>query len=248
MIVVLAGRGRSTRIVVNHLANEFQVTLIEEKSIRAWQVLKRRARKVGWTVVIGQLLFMLYAKAQGRLYASRVHEIESQAGLDSRVPSVTTHHVPSANADETVELLRKLSPEVVVVNGTRILSKQVLESLPVPFINTHAGISPKYRGVHGAYWALACSDAQNAGVTVHVVDQGIDTGAVLYQARITPGSNDSFSTYPTLQLAAALPLLKQAVQDAINGELRIVPMNGESKLFHHPTIWAYVEGLLRGVR
>lgn len=59
-------------------------------------------------------------------------------------------HVPiylrisSANAEEYRNALIELSPDIVVVNGTRILSKELLTCCDVTFINLHAGITPKY--------------------------------------------------------------------------------------------------------
>ncbi len=61
------------------------------------------------------------------------------------------------------------------------LERATLAAIDAPFINYHAGINPKYRGQHPGYWALASDDAENAGVTIHLVDEGVDTGSVLYQ-------------------------------------------------------------------
>ena len=52
----------------------------------------------------------------------------------------------------------------------------LLEAVPAVFLNTLAGITPSYRGVHGAYWALVQRQPDACGVTVHLVDAGIDTG------------------------------------------------------------------------
>ena len=57
-----------------------------------------------------------------------------------------------------------------------------LGSLGCPVVNVHAGITPRYRGVHGGYWALAERHPEWVGTTVHLVDPGIDTGAILAQA------------------------------------------------------------------
>src|SRR5438093_9923670 len=53
----------------------------------------------------------------------------------------------------------------VVVNGTRIISEAVLTASDAVFINMHAGITPKYRGVHGGYWALYNGDGEAASST-----------------------------------------------------------------------------------
>ena len=94
-----------------------------------------------------------------------------------------------------------------------------------------------YRGVHGCYWALADGDPAHAGVTVHLVDSGVDTGEVIAQAVVHPTPADSYHTYPLLQLAAGIPLLEQAIRDALEGRLRTVAVEGKSRLRYQPTIW-----------
>jgi methionyl-tRNA formyltransferase len=131
--------------------------------------------------------------------------------------------------------------------GTRLIEEAARRAANAPFVNYHAGITPKYRGVHGAYWARATGDAANCGVTVHLLDSGIDTGAILYQARIVPERQDNFSTYPYLQLAAGLPLFARAGEDAASGKLAPIDVDLPSKLWSHPTLWSYLAaGLGRG--
>jgi methionyl-tRNA formyltransferase len=112
-----------------------------------------------------------------------------------------------------------LQPRAILVMGTRIIGAEVLRSVDAPFINYHAGVTPKYRGVHGGYWAKAQGDDDNFGVTIHLVDEGIDTGSVLHQARPATSAKDNYSSYPYLQLAAALPLLERSAREAIAGTL-----------------------------
>jgi methionyl-tRNA formyltransferase len=109
------------------------------------------------------------------------------------------------------------------------------------FINTHVGITPKYRGVHGGYWALANNDMQHFGVTVHKIDAGIDTGEVLYQKVILPTSSDNFSTYPLLQTAEGIKLILNVIEDFNFEGLRSTQsLVNESKLWYHPTLWGYL--------
>ena len=78
-------------------------------------------------------------------------------------------------------------------------------AIDVPVINIHAGVTPRYRGVHGGYWALREGRPGLAGSTVHLVDPGIDTGGILAQATFTAGDADSIATYPLLHLACGSP-------------------------------------------
>jgi phosphoribosylglycinamide formyltransferase-1 len=111
------------------------------------------------------------------------------------------------------------------------------------------GITPRYRGVHGGYWALAEGNRDLCGVTVHRVDAGIDTGPIVEQIRVMPANEDNFVTYPYLQLAMALPMLQRAVETALRGELQCRPAGGQSQLYFHPSIGEYLwNRLRRGVR
>lgn len=243
-IVMLAGPGESTNIMYHALDQVFGVhRLIVETPVSQQQLLKRRAEKLGWATVAGQVLFKLaIAGPLMRKSAARLAEIKIQAGFDDRpVTGPALLPVPSVNSAECIAHLQALQPDLIIVNGTRIISKKVLASVPCIFLNTHAGITPLYRGVHGGYWALANDDPAHCGVSVHVVDAGIDTGNIISQAVIKPTAADNFATYPLLQLAAGLPLLKQAIRDALAGQLpRQAPPDGQSRLWSHPTLQQYL--------
>ena len=249
-VVLLAGNGDSTWIVHNALRERFPISaVILEEEPPAVEVLRRRARKLGWPTVAGQVAFILFARLTERFSKPRQGEILREHGLSRLRSSVAVTHVNSANSAEVIEMLRALAPRVVVINGTRILSEEVLSCIDAPFINVHAGITPMYRGVHGCYWALASRDPAHAGVTVHLVDSGVDTGGVIAQAVVRPAADDSYHTYPFLQLAAGIPLLEEAIRAALAGQLRTIEVGGESRLYYHPTIWRYAANRVRlGVR
>jgi folate-dependent phosphoribosylglycinamide formyltransferase PurN len=250
-LVVLAGHGDSTWIVVNALKRVMSLeAVILEDGIGQLQMAKRRAAKVGWSTVIGQVMFVGYSRILRLLSRVRLKQIIEEHSLDPTPPSdVSIVRVSSANDIGTIELLRHIRPSVVVVNGTRILSREMLSAVKTVCINMHAGITPKYRGVHGAYWALANEDPSHAGVTIHLVDAGIDTGGVLYQTSVVPTKWDNFCTYPLLQLAAGLPLLLRAVNDAMHGKLQVKQPALPSRLYYHPTLWGYWHTrLTKGVR
>jgi folate-dependent phosphoribosylglycinamide formyltransferase PurN len=207
--------------------------VVIEREIGRGTLLKARARRLGPRTAAGQVAIL------------------AAAGLDDATPAPAERvtRVPSANHPRAIEALRALEARVVVVGGTRIISREVLEAVPATFLNMHAGITPRYRGVHGGYWALACGDPDHCGVTVHVVDPGVDTGDVVAQALIEPTARDNFATYPLLQLVAGLPLFADAVRAALEGRLEQHPAGGPSRQWYHPTVWGYLlTRRRRGVR
>jgi methionyl-tRNA formyltransferase len=242
-IVMLSGQGFSTHAVYHAINRAYPIAhVVVEAPVDKKTFLKRRIKKLGFVAVAGQVLFQALAvPLLDRFSQKRKKAIVQQYGLDgSPLPASVVTAVPSVNDEQVIALLQQWRPDLVIVNGTRIISKKVLGCVNCPFINTHAGITPKYRGVHGTYWALANNDAANSGVTVHLVDAGIDTGGVLYQAHVKPEKADNFVTYPLLQLAAGIPLLQQAVAAALGNQLVTVSGTAESRLWHHPTFWQYL--------
>jgi methionyl-tRNA formyltransferase len=250
-IVLLGGGSVSTRIVYHALAREFPISrvIVEGRMPRA-RFLRNRTKRLGVARTLGQVVFRAGVVPTLRFTSrARVAEIMAEQALDdSPIPGVTS--VESANAEETIALLREAAPKVVVVNGTRILSREVLGCVDARFVNTHVGITPLYRGVHGGYWALVGADREACGVTVHLVDAGIDTGSILAQTLIHPTERDNFVTYPYLQLAAAIPLLRQAVAGLLEGTATVLPPpRGTSRLYSHPTVGEYLYyRLARGVK
>jgi folate-dependent phosphoribosylglycinamide formyltransferase PurN len=201
--------------------------------------------------VIGQLAFqLLMVRILKVLSKKRINDIKSIYRLDETpIPSVKVKRVVSANAPETIELLERLSPDLVIVNGTRILSKRVISCVPCRFINTHAGITPRYRGVHGMYWALANDDLAHSGVTVHFVDNGIDTGEIINQKAVSPTKDDNFATYPYLQLGAGIEILIESIYRYFNDAITTRKGTEDSNLWYHPTLWFYLYNrLIRGVK
>ena len=252
-ILMLTGGGDSTKFMYNGLKDEFSISkVIIEQPVDRKTFITRRIKKLGLISVLGQVWFQLFVpKALSILSKKRVRSILDAHDLDqTSIPESDIFQVPSVNSDACIEFLKQEQPDVVVVNGTRIIAKKVLEAVDAKFINTHVGITPRYRGVHGGYWALANSDEENCGVTVHLVDAGIDTGGVLYQQNIEVTKSDNFSTYPLLQLAEGIKLMKKAIQDFSTGHLNEQePQVPDSKLWHHPTWWYYwYKRITKGVK
>ncbi|HZW71203.1 MAG TPA: formyl transferase [Hanamia sp.] len=242
-IVILAGKGDTTNIVYNYLKNYFHIeAVVFEKGISKTNFLKKRIRKLGISKVVGQVLFQLFIVKWLDLNSKkRKKEILEQYQLNtSSPPAEKTIHVDSVNDLNTIEILKKLNPDLIVVNGTRIISADVLNSSPVKFLNTHTGITPKYRNVHGAYWAIVNDDMNNCGVTVHLVDKGIDTGNIIFQKTIQITSEDNFVTYPFLQIGEGISYLKKAIDDIFANQLKLIKGTTESRIWYHPTLVQYI--------
>lgn len=251
-VVMLSGHAISSRFMYHGLAENIEIdTVIREEAVSMKTILKNRAKRIGYFKVAGQIAFgTLILPILRKISKNRKEEVIRDLKLNSsEIPTHKLVDVASVNSAETIALLQKLQPDVVVVNGCRIVSQKVLSSVNSVFINTHEGITPRYRGIHGAYWALANRDAENCGVTVHLVDKGVDTGEILYQAVVQPDKKDNFTTYPYYQTAAGIPLMKKAIEDVASNSIGSKVPQLESRIWYHPTIGQYLWNfIVKGVK
>jgi folate-dependent phosphoribosylglycinamide formyltransferase PurN len=250
-IVLLCTPCRATNVLYHAIAARFAApVVIAEDPVSRAELVKRRVKRLGPVRVAGQLAFQtLVSPYLARSGAARNAAILREAALsDAPVPDSDMRHVASVNTPEAREALRAAEPRVVVVSGTRIIGRETLAAVDAPFVNLHAGITPRYRGVHGAFWALAEGRPDLAGATVHLVDTGIDTGGVIAHAPVTPTAEDSFATYPMLQLVAGVPPLLAAVEALLAGTSPLGPTiaNEHAPLRYHPTLWEYAAARLAG--
>lgn len=93
----------------------------------------------------------------------------------------------------TDELVRH-EPDLVVCAGfMRLLGRPVLERFPQRVVNTHPALLPAFPGAHAVAEALAYG-VKITGVTVHLVDEGVDTGPVVAQAAVPVEPGDTEQT------------------------------------------------------
>ncbi|TPV93728.1 MAG: formyl transferase [Myxococcales bacterium FL481] len=253
-VALLASDDRASRVVADHLHREFDlVHVVIERRRPRWPLLQRRWRRLGSRHVIDQLVFQTLVRPVLRRHArDRIRQLEADPTLRAPpFPPQGSTLVSSINEPLTGDLIRFTGPQVVVVHGTSILSRGTLRQIAAPIINLHTGITPDYRGVHGAYWALAEGRLDRCGVTIHRVDEGIDTGAALAQAIIEPGPDDNFETYPLLQLQLGVQLLRSVIValDGHSAPSVATPPHVRTKLRSHPRASRYLWARWsRGVR
>lgn len=241
-VVMLICDGDSSRIIYHKLKDCCNIEcVVKEEAISNNILLKNRIKKLGFFKVLGQLIFMIFNKFLKFISQNRIQEIKNKYSLNTNdVNQEYVVLVDDINNKEVEKILQKINPDLVLVNGTRIIKKNILLSINKPFVNTHVGITPRYRGVHGGYWALSNNDKNNCGVTVHLIDEGIDTGNILYQSLIEVTKEDNFNTYPYLQTVKAIQLLRNVLKDIENSSLvSKKSIVDDSKLWYHPTIFEY---------
>ena len=247
-IILLAADCESSRWVYNALEESFDLeAVILEQPVNKKELAKKRIKKIGLIPVIGQILFsVLMVPFLRRISQKRKTSLISQYRLnDNYFAPAKRYGVSSVNEEGCLRLIGLFKPDIIVVNGTRIISKNLLQSTNAIFVNMHVGITPRYRGSHGGYWALRNNDIENFGTTIHLIDAGVDTGAVLKQVFIKPDKADNFTTYPVLQVAAGIGALKEVLANMLSGNYETIKHTEKGKMYFQPTLWKYLTGGVR---
>ncbi len=91
----------------------------------------------------------------------------------------------------TAAVLESLRPDVLLVAGAPILKPHIFGIPRLAAMNVHFGISPRYRGEHTLFWPMYYRDYANVGVTIHLIDKGIDTGRILAQGFLGLAAEDN---------------------------------------------------------
>ena len=249
-IVLVTAGGPHPWIIANALIERFgPIEVILENGEPRSSLIRRRVARFGYLNAAGQTAMMIWTVLAKKLLKGRIARIVREERLRPEpAESQSIIRVPSVNHAEFRAAVETLKPDLLFLVGCRVMKADMLASMPCPVINYHAGINPKYRGMNGGYWALAERDPKNFGGTVHLVDAGVDTGGILYQARGKPERGDNFMTYAFRQAAMSRNICVKAAEEALAGQLVVVPSDLPSRLFYHPTLWAYLWiGLTRSV-
>jgi len=111
----------------------------------------------------------------------------------SYIKSYKLHEIKakSANSEEFRKQLLKLNPDIMLVaSWSEKLDKLTYDMPKTATINVHPSLLPKYRGPN-PYIQVIKNREKKTGVTLHLVDSGLDTGAILDQREIEISENDT---------------------------------------------------------
>ncbi|WPZ33927.1 formyltransferase family protein [Thalassobaculum sp. OXR-137] len=116
--------------------------------------------------------------------------------------------------------------DLVISFGYRhIIRPKVLEKTTAPILNLHISYLPWNRGAHPNFWAFY--DDTPSGVSIHLVDKGIDTGPIVYQKEVefTKYETSFSSTYKRL-IWKVEDLFIDNISDIIGKRFSATPQSG----------------------
>ena len=122
-----------------------------------------------------------------------------------------------------VQQVGDLAPDAIIFTGGGIIRQQLLDLAPLGVLNAHSGILPEYRGMDVPEWAIFCRDFDKVGVTIHVMDRGVDTGPILNRFYVPLQHGDTIGTIRR-RIEYTLPLaMVQTTLKYLNNEIAPEP-------------------------
>ena len=206
-LVLISKCGPANLHIVNRVLSEWPTAaLIRPYWVRSTRTARRQQLKAPFASTAAVTRRLWYAS-----HARHMDRVVSQHLFGSkRSPAPPQGHEIQAsllNGPEGLELVRSLKPDMIVLSGAPILGPGLLSVPRYGVLNVHFGIAPHYRGSHTLFYALYREDYSRVGVTLHYVDEGVDTGPIVAQAFPQLEVSDTEATVQAKSATMAADLL-----------------------------------------
>jgi len=118
-------------------------------------------------------------------------DVRSIEGAAKRLDIPVTQ-ISNANSDDFLKELTKLAPDLII-NQTELLLKEPILSIPkIGILNRHGSLLPHFRGRLASFWSHF-NQPPEYGVTIHLVNEKIDSGPIIVQKRLEINPASSYS-------------------------------------------------------
>ncbi len=216
------------------------------------RLLARRAHRYGLAKAIDELCFSVYHRLFVQGADERLRRAVFPRGFSAPLAAggVPVYEVASLNSDDGKGLLRRLEPDVVLMESRELLDREVLAIPRLGFIGCHPGILPDYRGVYAPFWARSRGEPEKVGWSIYRADDGLDAGALIAKRSSPPQFPLRHFKVESerLMVEGASELLKAAEaagQDAAAGS---APPASPGGVFTHIGLSDYVKAAWRTAR
>ncbi|MBN1872024.1 MAG: hypothetical protein JW800_05565 [Candidatus Omnitrophica bacterium] len=125
--------------------------------------------------------------------------------------------VPSVNSKQFMLSAGRIEADIAIVFGCGRIKPHVFGLFREGLINIHRGLATHYRGLDCDIWPIFHDDFQNIGVTLHYVDEGLDTGDIIAMRKIEYSADDKIYKLRHKTTVMATDMMKEALRKIIAG-------------------------------
>ena len=157
-------------------------------------------------------------------YVSEIRQI-------ANLPSARIFDGDKLNNPELIESIKSLAPDIgLAVLFDYILKPEFLSIFPQGVVNLHPSYLPYNRGQYPNVWSII--EGTPSGVTLHYMDEGIDTGAIIAQKRVPVEMVDTGETLYRKLEQASLALFSESWPLVRAGRAPRISQSGEIGTYH----------------
>lgn len=171
------------------------VLVVTPFSVKRFKKILRQRGVQGLKEVAGKLLPC--GKSNVKL------NLQKQFLLDNRIPfeslkawckanEVSYVVVKNLNSYKSIKCLKASAPDAVIYAGGGILKSSFIKAANQKIINNHSGPLPAVRGMNAVEWSILLK--QEPSITIHMIDQGIDTGPIISRKRLIISKGETIET------------------------------------------------------
>lgn len=251
-IVVLLGPNlnhlKTLSLLLEEDVNVVGVCIANKKTFGLnFQYIKKAIRKRGilkfFTQALERIVYkMLNSKKDKTIFNELYNETEIKKSIRDWGGSI--YKTDDYQNEDTFSWIKQQNPDIIVIHTPYWVGKKIRDLVKGNVLGGHPGITPYYRGVHSAFWAVYNEEAEKIGYSVFWVDSGVDTGDVIIQKTIELEKGDSYFTLgwkgmieTGKQQALAIKKLDQGVP-VPRIKHKFIPENSN---YSHPTIFQYIK-------
>jgi methionyl-tRNA formyltransferase len=129
----------------------------------------------------------------------------------------------NVNSDEVFESIQNLNAEAIVLFGSSIINKRLLNEYHGKVINLHLGLSPFYRGSGTNFWPYVFNEPECVGATIHLAVSKVDAGAIIKQVRPNIEASDNMHDIGNKVIIEAADILKESINNYLSTKLQPIP-------------------------
>ena len=161
---------------------------------------------------------------------SSIHSSILALAKDRNIP---VWKVRQLSSSDTINVLTAYQPDIICVACfSKRIPRVILDIPRFACLNVHPSLLPANRGPEPLFWTFREGSAQT-GVTIHLIDEGMDSGAIVAQEAIAIPDSISYSDLEVLSAELGGKLLTQCVWDIYNG-VAVLVRQDETNSNYHP--------------
>jgi methionyl-tRNA formyltransferase len=178
-----------------------------------------------------KLLFMAKDRLGKKERGGRFYSVRSVANFFNIDNFFIDYNV---NQPAYLAKIEAYMPDIVISSNSLYFGKKLLD-LPVKFcVNRHSALLPTYGGLWPVFHAFRCNE-DKVGVSVHIMQPKLDSGAVLSQIEVPVKGDDSLADLYEKCFASSVDAVLQALEKVRNGDLNPVKNQYQSSYYSFPT-------------